>query len=116
MNVLTPLPVAETAVTAIPTAVDSPPGWVDKLTMLAERFQMSPGKLHSALREGSTIEQLSAARGVSLDSLRQAVADRVAQNRAAIGRPPLSGKTLDNITVQILSGHFHQHADGPGNR
>ena len=83
---------------------------------IAGMLSMSTPDLRAALKSGSSIADLAAQKGVSLDSIVRSVAQQVQQQRAAQGKPPLDQSVLDagvNRAVNRHRGHHHHQVAAP---
>lgn len=69
---------------------------------VAGMLQMSTSDLRSALKQGSSISDLAARKGVGRNSILSYVEQQVQQRRAANGREPISQSVLDDVVGRAL--------------
>ena len=79
------------------------------LSGVANMLSLPMSDLQSRLRQGASISDVAAKRGVSSDSIVQYIEQQVQQQRAAQGKPPVDPQTLDQVVNAAVNRHRHGH-------
>ena len=97
------------------TAASQPPApyLMGTLDGVANMLSTSTSDLQSALKQGSSISDLAAQKGVSRSSLVQYIEQQVQQRRSAQGKPPIDQQALDQVVNRALDRHRHHRGQSP---
>lgn len=98
-----------------PTTMTSPPpapALNGTLAGISQQLGMSAGAVQSALKKGSSINDLAQQRGAPRNTLLQSVEGQVQQSRQASGQPPLDQAVLDRMLSRAFEHHRRVQATG----
>ena len=93
------------------TMTSAPPAAYMQGTLdgVAGMLSMPTPDVRSALKQGQSISDLAAQKGVSRSSIVQYIEQQVQQQRAAQGKPPIDQTTLDQAVSRAVDRHRHGH-------
>ena len=118
MSSVAPIGSEPTAVSGLTptTGASAPPAAYLQGTLdgVASMLSMPTQNLRVALKQGSSISDIAAQKGVSRDSRVNTIEQFVQQRRAAQGKSPIDAQTLDNVVNRALDRHRHGHGHHAG--
>lgn len=98
------------------TSASAPPAPYLQGTLdgVANMLGMSTDNLRSALKQGSSISDVAAQKGVSTNSIVSYIEQQVQQKRASKGLAPVNQQALDQVVSRAVTRHrrgHHQQVD-----
>ena len=93
------------------TSASAPPAPYLQGTLdgVANMLGMSTDNLRSALKQGSSISDVAAQKGVSTSSIVSYIEQQVQQQRASKGLAPVNQQALDQVVSRAVTRHRHGH-------
>ena len=93
------------------TSASAPPAPYLQGTLdgVANMLGLSTDNLRSALKQGSSISDIAAQKGVSTSSIVSYIEQQVQQQRAAKGLAPVNQQALDQVVSRAVDRHRHGH-------
>ncbi len=100
------------------TSASAPPAPYLQGTLdgVANMLGMSTDNLRSALKQGSSISDVAAQKGVSTSSIVSYIEQQVQQKRASKGLAPVNQQALDQVVSRAVNRHRHGHHQPPVHR
>ena len=97
------------------TSASAPPAPYLQGTLdgVANMLGLSTDNLRSALKQGSSISDVAAQKGVSTSSIVSYIEQQVQQQRAAKGLAPVNQQALDQVVSRAITRHRHGHHHAP---
>ena len=84
---------------------------------VAGMLSMPTTDLRTALKQGSSIADIAAQKGISRDAIVQSIEQQVQKQRASQGKAPIDQQALDSIVNRSVDRHRHgghRHQQGAG--